>query len=243
MTGLMYQDFVTAKGKWILAGMAAVFAGILALVSMMGSSDAIVLGIAVVALCMGASLILGQSLSSMIVSDDEKLTTRNYLLSLPLGAKKYVAEKYIFMGVYYYAMNMFVTILLNICACSAGADEKWMGIISGLSGVYTLLAFGMLFFLAIEYPFVFAFGAKWAGYVRTAILALLMFLLFVFMLFGDISIWDNIELFAVFERLTSKTILMNTISIVWPAIVLLVYYLSYRISAALFKAGRERMYE
>ena len=109
MTGLLYQDFCTAKGKWMLRILAAC---VLILIGMViwgdpdGMDGALFLAIlGLIAVCYGISI------PEKIFASDEKNSIRTFLLSLPTGGRKYVQEKYAFMGIYYYTLANLLVVL------------------------------------------------------------------------------------------------------------------------------------
>lgn len=109
MTGILYQDFCTAKGKWMLRILAAC---VLILIGMViwgdpdGMDGALFLAIlGLIAVCYGISI------PEKIFASDEKNSIRTFLLSLPTGGRKYVQEKYAFMGIYYYTLANLLVVL------------------------------------------------------------------------------------------------------------------------------------
>ena len=112
MTGLLYQDFCTAKGKWMLRILAAC---VLILIGMViwGDPDGMA-GALFLAILGLIAVYYGISIPEKIFASDEKNSIRTFLLSLPTGGRKYVQEKYAFMGIYYYTLANLLVVLVAV---------------------------------------------------------------------------------------------------------------------------------
>lgn len=137
MTGLLYQDFCTAKGKWMLRILAAC---VLILIGMViwgdpdGMDGALFLAIlGLIAVCYGISI------PEKIFASDEKNSIRTFLLSLPTGGRKYVQEKYAFMGIYYYTLANLLVVLQTFVLGGIRKEELAENMVLYISMLGTML--------------------------------------------------------------------------------------------------------
>ena len=243
MTGLLYQDFCTAKGKWMLRILAACVLIFIATViwgDPEGIDGALFLAIlGCIAVCYGISI------PEKIFASDEKNSIRTFLLSLPTGGKKYVMEKYAFMGIYYYLLANLLVVFRLFVLGGIGKEELTEDIvlqISMLSTMMFLLIVAALFIAAIEFPFLFAFGSRAARYVKTALVTFLFFVVMVWVLFAPAAVEDGAGMTFLLEWMISHTEEVAFLEVCMPAIVILLYFISYKGSVLLFRK-RGEMYE
>ena len=135
MTGLLYQDFYTAKGKWMLRILAAC---VLILIGMViwgdpdGMDGALFLAIlGLIAVCYGISI------PEKIFASDEKNSIRTFVLSLPTGGRKYVQEKYAFMGIYYYTLANLLVVLQRFVLGGIRKEDGFVHIHARYHAVFT----------------------------------------------------------------------------------------------------------
>ena len=240
MTGLLYQDFCTAKGKWMLRILAAC---VLILIGMViwgdpdGMDGALFLAIlGLIAVCYGISI------PEKIFTSDEKNSIRTFLLSLPTGDRKYVQEKYAFMGIYYYTLANLLVVLQRFVLGGIRKEELAENMVLHISMLGTmlfLLVVSALFIAAVEFPFLFAFGSRAARYVKTALVAFLFFAAMVWLLFDPAAMEDGAGML---EWMTWHTDAVQLLEVCMPAIVILLYFISYKGSVLLFRK-RGEMYE
>ena len=243
MTGLLYQDFCTAKGKWMLRILAACM---LILIGMViwgdpdGMDRALFLAIlGLIAVCYGISI------PEKIFASDEKNSIRTFLLSFPTGGRKYVQEKYAFMGIYYYTLANLLVVLQSFVLGGIRKEElaeNMVLYISMLGTMLFLLVVSALFIAAVEFPFLFAFGSRAARYVKTALMVFLFFAAMVWLLFEPAAMEDGADMMPLLEWMTRHTEAVQLLEVCMPAIIILLYFISYKGSVLLFRK-RGEMYE
>lgn len=240
MAGLLYKDFVAVKGKWYVLGILAVIAGMFAVrVTIPGLGTEFARGVDMIlpALCMVFTVILFfvvvTRLEVSVVSVDEGKKQKHYFLSLPVSLKQYVASKYIFILLAFYIIIAVSMILGGICLIDCREEEmmkyfnQWLSMVPLLAGVLLIIP-------SIELPFFIGFGAQKGGQIKTVLLIVLFFLGIVYMLFGDLTIFDEFAIVAVLDYLDRHKGLVLFCYALLPYVSLGLYYLSYRISCLLF---------
>lgn len=88
---------------------------------------------------------------------------------------------------------------------------------------------------ALDLMFYFGLGVDKAKNLLNAILFLLLFAIVAYLMFGDLSIFDHFDLISLMNYLQSHMEIVYAIEILFPAVAMLVYYISYRISVKLFE--------
>ena len=243
MTGLLYQDFCTAKGKWMLRILAAC---VLILIGMViwGDPDGMA-GALFLAILGLIAVYYGISIPEKIFASDEKNSIRTFLLSLPTGGRKYVQEKYAFMGIYYYTLANLLVVLQTFVLGGIRKEElaeNMVLYISMLGTMLFLLVVAALFIAAVEFPFLFAFGSRAARYVKTALVVFLFFAAMVWLLFDPAAMEDGAGMMPLLEWMTRHTEAVQLLEVCMPAIIILLYFISYKGSVLLFRK-RGEMYE
>ncbi len=244
MKGLLYKDFVLfKKAFWTLLGVGAfiliVFCfGIAEMNTAFGvpsPEDALSIVAANTAgyFCF---FILLTPLSSGLFTPDEKPTTVGFLFSTPQAAKGQIQSKYYFLLI----LNLGILLLCFV------TDTIIMGRVGENASSASLAC--MLFFcmnlilLAIRIPFNVRFGSAMSFPVQIAGIILITSGILLYALFGDISFFfslteDYTLLDAIIEYLSSEKVVF-ALSLI-PYISVAMYYLSYRISLALYRKGVE----
>ncbi|MBP5528793.1 MAG: ABC-2 transporter permease [Lachnospiraceae bacterium] len=176
------------------------------------------------------------------ITYDEKSKIRAYLLSLPIDKKKYVASKYIFVGILTYAF-LSVYMILNVISDAFTGD---VGSIVDFSNLCTALALpGMslaLFMNAVDIPVNLLFGRAKAVTIQTSFWLTVGFIAVALFLFGDLTVLDRWDLIKLVEWIDTHAFEATLVSVLSPVISLLFFYVSYRITA-FFYVRKEGMDE
>ena len=172
--------------------------------------------------------------TTSIIANDELHNAMQFTKSLPLEKNSFIASKYIFIGiltyVFYSLSCVWAVIYISVCYKEAMSD--WMrAVMSILLPLYGM----MLILAAIELPFFITFGLKRAGIVKNAIMELLLFLVVGFLLFGDLDVLNNIDLGLFVHWVETHTLMLLVLNVTQPLTVLLIYYLSYRLTCRINK--------
>lgn len=251
MGGLLYKDFVSrnkigkVKITWVIFGVTllfiilrVVFPGTKELEGFMATNEqGEIINQVDVFFYMFYGLWLIFSLSMISVSKimgyDEKNKIKEYLSVMPIGKNTYVASKYVFVGIAAYVM-MTVDYFWGIsCAafCRAGTNQNVVNMVNSFVVSFICIP---LFLAAIEFPLYFSLGKEKAKRVMVVFWTVIAFIVVGFLMFGDLKLIENwdIGVFMAFveKHKTGILIFQN----MWPVIILILYYLSYRFSCYLY---------
>lgn len=241
MKGLLYKDYVLfKKALWTLLGVSA----FILIVFCFGIAEMnISLGINSPEDALGTTaansmgyfclFILLTPLSTGLFTPDEKSTTVGFLFSTPQAAKGQIQSKYYFLLI----LNLGILLLCFI------TDTIIMGRVGEYASSASLVC--MMFFcmnlilLSIRVPIHVRFGSAMSFPVQIAGIILITSGILLYALFGDISFFieDHNLLTVIMEYLSSEKVIF-VLSLV-PYIAVAMYYLSYRISLALYRKGVE----
>lgn len=187
----------------------------------------------------------GEGLKGNLLLADRNKRSKHFLMATPLCAKGCVASKY-YEGIIVPIVGF---IYLEVFQLTCGA---FTGSLIDHSLLFICMVFVSLFFGSLSIPFYVRFGQK-GVHIKTAILLSIVFLLFVYGLFGDISMFignDPMERFmnvivyfsdtkTLFSRLSGADDPRILWLVVTPILILVMYYVSYRISCMLYRKGAE----
>lgn len=238
MAGLLYKELILNKKNLLLISGGILFLSIF--LFMPASSDFIDGGEAVYTLLMASLCViffaLAGTLQQGIFAYDERKKWTDFISSTPLSVKGQVLSKYYFSLLISIATFVYCNLAYGINAVIQGKD-------SGVMNIAIMIFTLQIFIRSIEFPFLIRFGSKYGHNYRMIIGGIIILIVFVYCLFGDMSVFGTFEEFMdwftkLFKRdLLSDTFLF-TIALV-PFIVGVMYYLSYKISCRLYLKGAE----
>lgn len=245
MAGLLYKDFVGIKGKIIvmILGLATIFFLVVRIIFPGGTdgrtqyanefvSDGEVNDI-ILMLCVLMLIFVGffmiSSWTVAICRNDEKCKARQFVNALPLAKNSYIASKYIFIAIAVYVMFSLEQIWTIIFSGMAG--ENGIASLATTAGMFlTSISSASMLLAAIELPFYFTFGVKKGSAIKVAILCLLFFAVAYYMMFGDLSIIENWDIYVLVEWTENHMTFMSFLSVISPIVVLAIYWISYRLT-------------
>lgn len=238
MAGLLYKDFVAVHGK-IYAAVLLVVTILLAIFPIVPlpvtvrEDAAIVVGALVVMAGTILPLIVVFSLENNVILVDSGAKKKAFLMSLPVSKRQYVASKYLFIFICYYVFLSVTVIWVQfVGACMIGTMSE--DILLNAIGLMPMWIQALLLISAMELPFFINVGVKAGNAIKTTILFVVYFAIFAYMLFGDITVLNDFSLATLMEWMEEHLEITMTIQVLGPVIVGSLYYLSYRIAAALF---------
>ncbi len=175
-----------------------------------------------------------------IFAHDERKVWNSYIVSSPVGRNSQVLSKY-----YMILALSFVGFVWGM-VCDAITS-----VISGTNGsammIYAVLFFGQVLMRAFELPFLIKFGQKHGRTYKLLISAVIAFLAIVYLLFGKLP--ENMSVEALVDWVLRLSMNQETMSMamlgtvaVCPYLIMLLYYLSYKLSCRLYQKG-EMLYE
>ena len=176
-----------------------------------------------------------------IIKNDEKGKLHNFLSALPVSKRAYIASKYVFIGICVYA-SFSLCLVWNVIV-SAFLDEGYVLDLIMLCQAFSLPLFCMILFGAsVEFPVFAAFGKEKGQMIKTGILESLAMLAVGYLFFGDLNVFEKIDIDRIVAWADTHSFALTLISVISPLIALSLYYISYRISVHIYE-GKERDYE
>lgn len=236
MAGLLYHNLLLNKTNIVLSWLGILFVSMFLyfpLPSELQGSGVYILMMAMV--CCLIFILTGVEQQSIFAVDERKKWA-DYIATTPVSVKGQVLSKYYFSLLISIATLIYCSLAFRINAVIQGVDS------GALTIVVALFVF-QLFLRSLEFPFLIRFGSKFGNNSRMVCGLALMFLVFVYLLFGDLSIFGTFDDFlAWFTKLLSGELFSNTRQILValaPAFAAVLYYLSYRLSCRWYLKGCE----
>lgn len=253
MSGMLYKDFLAVKGKKILVALLALTLLFTALRLALPGADmvkntsgtgeemrfddgnmfdgflwAMPFLFAFVCIFLPSYLIKG------IVTLDEKNKVRAFTASLPFGKNTYIASKYIFLAASVYAAMSMSFIWCDIFFSRSG-NNPFTDIVRNLQSFLIILSGLSLIIAGIEFPFFLTLGSKKATVIKSAILELLFLFVIGWFFFGNLEIFEKIDLFNLMEWVNTHEFTINMMIVLCPVSASVLYYLSYKLTCAINK--------
>lgn len=230
MKGFFYKDCVMSKVSLIAIAILTVISAVTEVLFECSNKnpDAVIVGYAIVIMSFYAIGLLDTGLFSF----DEKRLWQSFAASSPQSFKAQAQSKYLLV----LAVNLFPFFVFLI------ADLIGSLIVGRYFGSVSQIAFMMfsfqIFISAVEIPFFIRFGSKNGANVKLAVIGVIFLAIGIYLLFGDISFLfeDNFTEFII--NFFEKGGMVWAMALL-PYFSLAVYYLSYRISAVLYRKGAE----
>lgn len=198
------------------------------------SGDGMILSILGLLFLPMAYLLSGSLQSSLL--EDERKVSAYFWCSTPKGMEGVVAAKYWIVFLFSFCVTALVVVIEKTTAAFGKGSSK-------LAVIAIILMIIQLFLRSLEMPFVFAFGSKYGNYVKMIVLGMMVLLALAYFLFGrlpdDFSfehILDFIMKLIYTEGVVKKA--KYVIGLLLGLVVLL-FYLSYRISCKVYWRGVE----
>lgn len=194
--------------------------------------------------CYAMNMIMGYFAQSEFNKADEKRLPIAFAISTPAGVNGYVKSRYLSNLLLPFTMltisNVTDTIVCAIVDFNTNeiVPTSFMSLTSALFLV-------IMFFNAIEQPFMMRFGVKKGGSVKAAVFLSILAAVGIYLLFGDISMFGSFDdflqfLLDVMNGQRGGTTLAAIMALA-PFITLALYYLSYLLSCKLFLKGVEQL--
>lgn len=226
MRGLLYKDFIL-----ICPPLKLVLLGILQSLFLIPYLSTISMGNqAFVTILAGSTMFLCASVfSTDHFSPDEKYASLSFGISTPWGAKGMMQSKY-------YAM-LIINVIQLFISCIL---DMIFSIFSGTNCCWALFfLFGVnLLIIAIKTPFIVRYGSAIGTAVMPFLFMILLIIIGIYFLFGDISfLFADNPLEALKALLAGKN--LPLILALFPCVTIIFYYISYRLSLALYRKGIE----
>lgn len=163
---------------------------------------------------------------------DEKRISTCFIISTPKGAKSHIQSKYYTLIILNLAV-LFCCIITDTISCVL-ADSTLLS----CSAFLVLFFSGNLILTAFGVPFTIRFGSANGGNIKIATAGVIILILAVYFLFGDVSIFMVEDPVAEIMKWLESGDVLLILSLI-PYIAVVLYYISYKISLALYLKGAE----
>lgn len=232
MRGLLYKNFLLYRIGIVVIGyfQAIVSAMVLIMTAadLYGSEERMFFSIGLYFLV----FILAGLLEQQMFAPDEKRTVSCFIISAPGGAREHIQSKYC-------TILIIDLLILNCCFMTDAAACAVSGTTIYSIGVLCMLFFCInLLFSAFSTPFFIRFGSVLGNGVKYGTIGVVMLIVGIYGLFGDISFLFGDDPLAAVSKLFSSGNAVLILSLI-PAVSMLLYYVSYRFSLAIYKKGAE----
>lgn len=251
MAGLLYKDFIGIKGKrivWILFGFTVIFLvlrlafpGNVTTVMAEGMKEletgelvALTVGelrdsflVTLPMLLVVCGIMLPSTWTAAICRNDEKYNTRQFTGTLPLDKNAYIASKYIFIAISVYVLFSLETTWCVIFNSVAG-DNLSREVLTYISSLLTAFSGISLLLASVELPFFLTLGVKKGSLLKTAIIEGFAFLAIAYLLFGNLKVFKNFDIYVFVNWCEEHLVIVMLISIISPIADILLFWLSYR---------------
>ena len=251
MRGLIYKDLYLVKSKVIAGSLSILFIILLMYViyATVGGKVLFPTEMAAVITDLMIVMYVGTLSYGYIIKADTKKQWGFYGMALPGNAKLIVGAKY---------MTVFIMYLISYIICVL--NDLMIGLFFGKAVDMSLLVLMFMllqmFLNAVEMPLAFSFGTDKAAGIRIFITIVIVLIISIYLLFGNIE-WlmaedglvktiirlfsENMDSRAIsgeLQRFINRLTLINYIEMaVFTHLMVLAYYISYRISCKVFRKG------
>ncbi|WP_019680364.1 ABC-2 transporter permease [Ruminococcus flavefaciens] len=238
MAGLLYKELRLTRFVFILFLISEmIFWTLLGCLFGLSDDDVTLKAFSLVAgLFIVISTFFAGIVESGIFSGEERKKWAYYVASTPVGVSGYIGAKYVTTLIFSMAVVLLHTLVLS-------AYSQLTGRCGSLTLLVVALFYIQLFMRSVEIPLVVRFGNKTGNSLKLAGLLAILIVGVVYMLFGDTSVFNNMDnfwewLFSVLKDRKKLNTLILSIGIMTVA-VLPLYYLSYRLSVKWYLKGAE----
>ena len=235
MLGLLYKDYIAVKGKYYLAVLFGQFL-LVTLIRLLVVDDTvdIIMAPMILVVLIGFATAIPFSFEVSLIKADEGRKQKQYFLSLPVSRRQYVASKYIFFAITFYVIQSVAIFEFLVCQVNLKLEET-QARLSGMQMLVPTCISLCMIVCALELPFFIGMGVKKGTAVKQGIFFLFCFAFIAYMMFGDLSVFDKFDLMSVLDYLMQHTEIMLAGQILFPVVAIILFYLSYLVSARLFE--------
>ena len=173
---------------------------------------------------------------------DEQSRRRGYLASLPVSKREYVASKYVLMGILLYVLYSLSMVWSIVAGGLAMQTDRFINLIHMIEYLSLILFVFLLFVCAIELPLLLLLGAERVHMAEVGFFLTLGLLAVWYALFGDLNVISNLDIDRILAAAERHTFELMALFVGSPILVLGFYYLSFRLTAALYER-KEDVYD
>ncbi len=230
MLGLIYKEFIAIRKQFIPIFIVMLFfSGLIIAAPVFSDLEEWEVNLT---LCFSSlvMMLVVEMFQQGIFEHDERKVWQAFICSTSDGIKKQISSKYIF--------NLFVS-STTMCWCifwfytAAAISDHDITVAVLVLRFFVLI---QIFFRAFETPFIIRFGNKKGNVIRMSAMGTIILIILIYSLFGDMSIFGSVEdVVKWFQETFSENIPM--LLRFAPAVVLFLYWGSYKISCLLYLKG------
>ena len=236
MNGLLYKEFRQNRSMLLIACGIALVLLIMPIKAVIEASDSKIL-LFKAAFTVAVFFLTGAVQQIFFQSDEQKLWAY-FISATPKSVEGMLWTKY--TAVFMVSGICFIYCFIADCALCIFAED------SMIAPIIDQLIYIQLFLRAIEIPFWVRFGTKRGSMVKAAFALAIIFAAIIYLLFGDLSIFNLEKSFAdsVYEMLSDFTEgnvpdWVFLVQGIFPFAAAALYYFSYKISCKLYLKGVE----
>lgn len=232
MRGFFYKDVVMSKMSLIvIAALTVISAGAGVFLTKFYENDSTSAMIFPLAVVLMDFIFVGMFDTGLFVFDESRLW-QSFAASTPQAFKAQAQSKYLLV----LAINLFVIFVFQL------ADSITAFLTDTAYGMMTSVAFLMfsiqIISCAVEIPFMVCFGSQKGVNVKFAIIGIILLIVGIYFLFGDISFLFEGNFKEILIAFLQKGGTMWVMALL-PYFAIALYFLSYKISTALYRKGAE----
>lgn len=171
-----------------------------------------------------------------VIKHDERHSIHNFSVSAPCSKRGYVLSKYIVLFlVYVFTLVLIIGINLFLSFISGSFTADFVKPLIAIFAWYLAIT-------AIQLPLIFLFSSKYYSSVLGLSAGIFFLVLFVYILFGDISFFLREDFMRRLMKFLQSDV-MSYISYIALAVAVILYVISYFISIPAFSKGVENLDE
>ena len=236
MNGLLYKEFRQNRSMLLIACGIALVLLIMPIKAVIEASDSMIL-LFKAAFTVAVFFLTG-AVQQIFFQSDEQKKWAYFISATPKSVEGMLWTKY--TAVFMVSGICFIYCFVADCALCIFAED------SMIAPIIDQLIYIQLFLRAIEIPFWVRFGTKRGSMVKAAFALAIIFAAIIYLLFGDLSIFNSEKSFAdmVYEMLSDFTEgnvpdWVFLVQGIFPFAAAALYYFSYKISCKLYLKGVE----
>ena len=245
MTGLLYKDFVSVKGKKLTITYLVIFAVIITMRLLMPSvfslskdvdmemadlmADSLYWTSGMLLFFMVFAIATYNCPTKLIEDDKTRGRVIDYYSSLPVKKNQLIAYHYIFIGIMAYTVFSFTMIWYIVGSSLNNTDRLNTLWTITLPVVLSVVYLGIVC-AAIDMWAYISLGTSKGKVVRVAIAMLLGTVILWFVLFGDAESVKNLSMEMIVDWMMAHQFEISLVEVTGSFAALAIYYLSYRIS-------------
>lgn len=242
MAGLIYKEWILNRKTILILSATIVFMSFVFVFMPMTddsvvSSDDMSFSMILILLYLIIFFFVGMFQPNIFAVDETKKWAC-FVTSTPEMSEGQIGAKYIFGMIMSFGAVLWCNILNNIVALIYGSNT-----ITIVLQLPVIMLFVQFFLRSFEYPFMVRFGSKFGAVYKSGVFFLFIFILLVYFLFGDLSLFDSADAFyeKMLNILSGKGLSDNMLLLLccMPLLSMILYYLSYRISCRMYLKGAE----